>query len=258
MRSTERDGAGPSVLGRVIAVLDAFDTTTGCIAISELGRRTGLPKSTVHRLVGELISHGFLERDDAGVRLGLRLFELGQLVPRQRHLRDIAAPYMADLREATRHTVHLAMLDGTEVLYVNISHGPDSPKLPSRVGGRLPAHATGVGKAILAFSPQAVIDRVLQKELVRLSPRTIVAPGLLLQQLEAIRRRGVAFDNEESSLGTVCAASPVFGPEGEVVAALSVTGWSNRANLQRLGPAVHTAALGITRSLRSLGQLAPR
>ncbi|NED58929.1 helix-turn-helix domain-containing protein, partial [Micromonospora aurantiaca] len=87
----------------------------------------GLPKSTAHRIALDLAEAGLLERDGARVRLGLRLFEIGQRVPRQRVLRDAAVPYMSDLREATRQTVHLAVLEGTEVVYVEILGSPGGP-----------------------------------------------------------------------------------------------------------------------------------
>src|SRR5450755_3363957 len=153
MRSTQRDGVPESVLERGVALLSAFGADRGELGISELARRTGLPKSTVHRLAGELVRLGMLEPVGPQLRLGIRLFELGQLVPRRRTLRDAALPFMEDLREATRNSVHLAVLEGIEVVYVEILLSRASRSLPSRGCGRLPAHATGVGKAILAFSP---------------------------------------------------------------------------------------------------------
>src|SRR5664279_5059944 len=160
MRSTERDGgdAGAvSVLGRAAGVLSAFDLEHTELTLSELARRAALPKSTAHRMVAELVRLGLLEQTGTRLRLGLRLFELGQLVPRQSTLREAALPYMEDLREATASAVHLAVLEGVEVVYVEILRGRDRQVLPSRVGGRMPAHATGVGKAILAFSAPEVV-----------------------------------------------------------------------------------------------------
>jgi DNA-binding IclR family transcriptional regulator len=161
-------------LHRVVAVLGAFRAEEDAVGAAELARRTGLPRSTVHRIVLSLVEEGMLERHGSEVRLGLRLFEIGQRVPRQRALRDAARPYMSDLREATRQTIHLAVLEGGEVVYVDILASPGGPPLPSRVGGRLPAHATGVGKAILAFSPQETVRTVLEGRLTRLSERSTV------------------------------------------------------------------------------------
>ncbi len=217
--------------------------------ISELARRSGLAKTTVFRLVHELAAAGLVEVTSGGVRLGMRLFELGSSVPRQRSLREAALPYMRDLHEATSETVHLAVLDGAEVVYVAIRPGRHGPRLPSRVGGRMPAHATGVGKAILAFSPPEVAAALIDAGLERRTPRTIADPGALRRELTRIRGSGVSFDREESGPGIVCAASPVFGAGGTVVAALSLTGWSSRLDLARVAPAVRTAALALSRQL---------
>ena len=249
MRSIQRDGLPSSVLGRAMAVLTAFHGEDGELGASELARRTGLAKSTVHRLAGELADLGVLERRADAFVPGLRLFELGELVPRKRDLRTSALPHMADLRAATRQTVHRAVLDGNEVVYLEILHSADAPSLPSRVGGRLPAHATGVGKAILAASPPEVVDAVLRSGLRRLAERTITAPGLLHRELVAIRAIGIAYDHEESRAGLVCAASAVLGRDDTVLGALSVSGWAGRLNVRRMAPAVRTAALALSRSL---------
>ncbi|MER7548303.1 IclR family transcriptional regulator [Actinomadura sp.] len=240
-----------TVVGRSAAILGAFGAEDGALGVSELSRRTGLPKSTVHRLVRALTAHGLLDRSGSRVRLGLRLFELGQLVPLRRDLRAAALPFMADLRDATHQIVHLAVLDGPEVVYLEILRSADAPAMPSRVGGRLPAHATGVGKAMLAFSPPETVDAVIAAGLPRLSRRTIVLPRLLRRELEGIRAAGCAFDREESGDGVVCAASPVFGSDGAVVGALSISGWSTGMKLERMAPAVRTAALALSRALRA-------
>ncbi|HEY8481819.1 MAG TPA: IclR family transcriptional regulator [Spirillospora sp.] len=236
-------------LRRVVAVLTAFRADDDALGAAELARRSGLPKSTAHRIARDLVEAGLLERHGSRVRLGLKLFEIGQRVPRQRVLRDAAAPYMADLREATRQTVHLAVLEGSEVVYVEILGSPGGPPLPSQVGGRLPAHVTGVGKAILAFSPPEAVKAVLDGELVKTSERSVTAPGLLARELETIRREGVAYDREESGPGIVCAASPVVGPDGFALGALSVSGWATRMRPAAVAPAVHTAALTLSRTL---------
>ena len=242
-------------LHRVVTVLTAFRGEENAVSTAELARRVGLPKSTVHRIVTSLVEEGLLERQAGKVRLGVRLFEIGQRVPRQRVLRDAARPYMHDLREATRQTVHLTILEGTQVVYVDILTSPGAPPLPSRVGGRLPAHVTGVGKAMLAYSPPETVRAVLDGDLPRVSPRSTVAPGLLARELAGIRETGVAYDHEESGPGIVCAASPVIGADGEVLGALSVSGWSTSVRLDHVAPAVRTAALALS---RTLGHRAPQ
>jgi IclR family acetate operon transcriptional repressor len=235
---------------RLAALLGAFEPGDGALGVSELARRTSLAKSTVHRLVGHLVTTGLLEREGTSARLGLKLFEIGQLAIRQRGLVDAARPYLADLREATHNTVHLAVLEGTEVVYLDILSGPDAPALPSRIGGRFPAHATGVGKAILAFSPASDVETVIAAGLARISPRTITAPGLLRRHLAKVREDGIAYEREESGIGVVCAASPLLDGTGRALAAISISGWANRMRTEHVAPAVRTAALTLSRTLR--------
>ncbi|WP_432842367.1 IclR family transcriptional regulator [Dactylosporangium sp. CA-092794] len=249
MRSIQRDDGENSVLGRAMSLLTAFGPHDAELSLAELGRRTGVPKPTVHRLVVELDRWGIVERTPRGVRLGMRLFELGQLAPRQRGLREAALPFLNDLYQATRETVHLAVLDGVEVVYVEKLSARTGPLVPSLAGGRMPAYCTGVGKALLAFSPPEVLRAVVAAGLPRRTPHTIVMPGLLEREIEAVRRRGVAFEHEESTPGIVCAACPVLGENGRAVAAISITGWATALDTTRVSAAVRTAALGLSRQL---------
>ena len=251
MRAAQRNGEDVAGLTatRLTALLTAFRPGDDMLGVSELSRRTGVPKSSVHRLVGHLVAQGLLDRENGAVRLGLKLFEIGQLATQQRGLVDAARPYLADLREATRNTVHLAVLEGTEVAYLDIVRGPDAPNLPSRIGGRFPAHATAVGKAILAFSPDSVLEKVIATGLPRIGPRTITAPGLLRRSLAKVRADGLAHDREESRVGVVCVASPLLDGDGRPRAGISISGWSNRVRPGRVAPAVRTTALTLSRTL---------
>ena len=250
MRTAEWNGGPNSVLGRAMTLLTAYRPDEVELSLAELARRTGLAKTTAHRLLRELSGWDLVERTPGGFRLGMRLFELGSQVPRQRGLREAAAPFLADLFEATHETVHLAIPDGAEVVYVQKLESRGGPKVPSRVGGRLPAHCTGVGKAMLAFAPPDQVDAVVAAGLRRRAPRTVVAPGLLRQELADIRERGVALEHEESTVGITCVAAPILDADSRAVAAVSVTGWVNRIDPARFAPAVRTAALGISRVLR--------
>ncbi|WP_460627742.1 IclR family transcriptional regulator [Intrasporangium mesophilum] len=258
MRSTDRDVvseittvAGPSgVLERTLAILEAFDARATNLGLGELSRRTGMPKSTVHRMAAQLCRERLLERlDDGSYRLGLRLFEIGERVPMHRSLSQAALPIMEDLREATRQRIHLAVLEGVDVVYVEIL-GANLASVGSRTGGRFPAHATGVGKALLAYSPAAVVRTRIEAGLPRLTARTITTPGALQRELRDIRSKGFAQDREESHVGISCVAAPVFGSDAKVRAALSVTGRTTSIDPVRLGPAVLTAAHALTRALR--------
>lgn len=263
MRSGEwnaRDDAGESgvagvrsVLGRYLAVLSAFDPTTTLMKLAQLTTRTGLPKTTVHRLCGELVTEGLLERDESGTyALGIRLFELGELVPRHRTLSSVALPIMEDLREATRQRVHLAVLDGVDVVYVEIL-GSTAADVASRVGGRFPAHATGVGKVMLAYSSAAIVKARIDAGLPAITQRTIATPDGLIGELRKIRSVGMALDLGESHLGIACVAAPVFGANRRIRAGLSITGPATAIDPGVLGPAVRTAAFTLSRALRDAG-----
>ena len=247
MRSNQRDGSAVGVLDRAATLLGVFGVEDDELSVGEIARRSGMAKSTTHRLSVELVRLGFLERSPGGLRIGLRLFELGQLVPLRRGLRETASPVLADLHAASGATVHFAVLDGAEVVYLEILSG-DS-RLPSRVGGRFPAHATAVGKAILAYSPAPVVRALVDAGLERRTPHTIVMPGALRRELSAIARRGIAFEHEESALGVTCVACPVFGPSAQVIAAISISERGAGSTVERFAPAVRTAALTLTRQL---------
>jgi DNA-binding IclR family transcriptional regulator len=242
-----------SAVARVSAVLSAFDAHHPELRVLEISRRSGLPKATTSRLVKELLEHGFLERDGSRLHIGTRLFEFGELASRHRNLRSVALPYMADLREATRQRVHLAVLDGHDVVYVEILRSKDAPRMASEVGGRLLAHASGVGKALLAFADPVLVETICQRPLKPVGPRTITSPELLRRELARVRNLGLAFDHEESGPGVACVASPILRADGSASAAVSVSGWSGRMNLRRMGPAVRAGALALSRELHKSG-----
>jgi len=232
-----------------MALLDAFRPMDTTVTLAELARRAGLPKPTAHRLAHQMLDLGLLESTSGGLRLGLHLFELGQLVPRQRGLREAARPHLDALRQATGETVHLAILESPDVVYLEKLAGTNGPALPSRVGGRMPAHCTAVGKVLLAHAPPPVRNAVLAGPLARRTARTIVMPGLLARELMTVRRSGLAYEHEESAAGVVCAAAPIIDSSGVAVAAVSLSGWSNRLVLDRLTPALRTAARLLSRTL---------
>lgn len=249
MRTVERNTDEDGVIARAAAILDAV--AGGTTGVRALARATGLPVSSVHRLVAQLVDVRVLERLDGRVRLGPRLFELGSQVPLHRGLREAAEPIMEDLRSVTRQRVHLAVLDGVDVVYVRIL-GPNIG-LGSAVGGRMPAHATGVGKVILAYSPRSVVQEQIEAGLPRLTPRTIVTPGGLAQELRKIRSVGMALELEESTIGASCVAAPVFGSDRKIRAGLSVSGPTRSIDASTLGVAVRTAAFTLSRALRDSG-----
>jgi IclR family acetate operon transcriptional repressor len=242
---------GTSVVRRAFDVLGAFAGRPTRLTLSELVDHTGLPKTTVHRVAIELVELGALERRNGGYALGQRLFELGQLVARHRRLRDVALPHMQDLYGLTHETVQLAVLDGFEVLLVEIVHGHRRVSSPASRGGRMPFHCTGLGKAIVAFSAPDVVATALEQRLPPRTPRTITDRVALSVELARVRRAGVAFDRGESQRSLVCAAAPIVNGEGTAVAALSVAmGHRSLLGLNRVAPMVRRAADEISGELR--------
>jgi IclR family transcriptional regulator, acetate operon repressor len=257
MRLSDDESTGQrSVADRLLLILDTVADSLGELGLSELSRRTGIKKPTVHRLAADLVEHRMLDRGTYGYRLGLHLFELGQQVPIRRRLRETALPLMSDLLEATHEIVQLGVLDGTDVVYVEKLTGPRSIKAPSAVGSRLPAYCSGLGKAILAFSPPEVLDAVLAAPMPARTSTTITDPDQLRRELDRVRDTGIAYDREEGNRGIVCVAAPIIAEKTEgtfgdtAVAGISVTGPSQRLQLIRFEAAVRTAALTISRLLQ--------
>lgn len=247
------DGGGKTVTSRVLSILETFSPDRIELSLSDISRRTGLPLTTAHRLVGELTEWGALERAESGrYRVGLRLWEVAALAPRGLRLRESAMPFLEDLYEVTHENVQLAVLDGVEALYLERISARGAVHVISRPGGRLPLHATGVGLVLLAHAPVALQERVLAGPLRRYTQKTIVSPRALRAALAEVRRTGVAVSDGQIELAALSIAAPVFGPYEEVVAALSIV-IPAREKPAPYVPAVRAAARGITRVLRSAG-----
>jgi DNA-binding IclR family transcriptional regulator len=239
-----------TVTARVLGMLAVFDADHTVLTLTEISRRAGLPLSTAHRLVGELTDWGALERgEDGRYRIGLRLWEVGALAPRSVGLREAAMPFLADLHEVTGENVQLAVLDGTEVVYVDRISGRGAVNVITRVGGRLPLHATGVGLVLLAHAPAALQERVLAGPLQRYTAKTVCTPAEVRRTLADVRRTGVAVSDGQIELVALSVAAPVRGPRGDVVAALSVVVPSAGSDARAYVPVVRAAARGVSRTL---------
>jgi DNA-binding IclR family transcriptional regulator len=239
---------GASVTSRALAVLGAFDEHHRRLTLTDLAQRARLPLPTTHRLVGELVSWGALARTAAGdYVVGRRIWDIGLLAPVQTGLRQLASPYLHDLYGATLATVHLAVRDGTEVLYVERLSGHASVPIVSTIGSRLPLHATGVGKVLLAHAPPQVQREVLA-DLPRITPYTITQPGLLRRQLGRVLREDYATTVEEMSLGGCSIAVPIRRG-ADVIASLGMVVPSLRRDRAKLLGALQVAARGIGRAV---------
>lgn len=239
---------GHSVTSRALAILAAFDERHRRLTLTELAARAELPVPTAHRLVGELVTWGALSRTESGnYVIGRRLWDIGLLAPVQSGLRQIASPYLHDLYGATLATVHLAVRDGVQVLYVDRLSGHASVPVVSTIGSRLPLHATAVGKVLLAHAPSEIQSAVFG-DLTRITRYTISQPGALSRQLDRVREDDFATTVEEMSLGACSVAVPIRAG-GEVVAALGVVVPSLERDQTRLVSALQVAARGIGRSV---------
>lgn len=216
-------------VNKALEVLDAFRTAGPTVGVSELARATGMAKSTVFRLLTQLGRGGYVEHCGAEYSLSARAFELGNAVAfaRPGGLREAAARHLGELFLRSRYVVHLGVLVGPEVLYLDKLVGPQGPNVPSEVGSRLRASCSALGKVMLPFGNPNELRQLLEGGL---SPRTRfskVAPGLFMAELKRVHELGVAFDREEAALGVTCVAAPVL-IDGRAVAAVSVSGPTGR------------------------------
>ncbi len=242
---------GATVAGRTLALLGAFDELHRALTLSELARRAGLSLPTAHRLVAELVGWGALVRLPSGrYVVGRRIWDLALLAPVHSGLRQLAAPFLHDLYAATMATVHLAERDGTEVLYLDRISGRASVPMVSTIGTRLPMHATGVGKVLLAYAP-ADVQAAVMNQLTRITPYTITQPGQLAAQLRRVRVDGYSQTNEEMSIGASSVAVPIRDDNNSVIAALGIVVPNLKRDRPRLLAALHVTAHGIGRSVAS-------
>ncbi len=243
----------PSSLEKAITILAALSEALQPISLAKLSRRTGLPKTTAHRLLGVLCREGFAQRIGLDYTIGDRLLSLADPGPRMvPGMRRVVLPHMIRLYEMTRQTVNLAVSRGLEVAYLERVYGQSRVSSPSDEVDRAPLHCTATGKVLLAFNHELNTAFRESGALRRLTPRTL-GRAALDRELSVIRRQGVAYSREEFAEGVVCAAAPVFGPDGRVCMALGVAGpLSAVASAEVAGivkRAAHTISVTIVRSL---------
>lgn len=243
-------GARSAVITRAFRLLDSLVDCGTPATLADLASLAGLPRPTALRLLRQLVAEGAVERSGRYYRPGMRLFEFGTAVARQRRLREAAVPFMQELCTQSHATVHLGAVNGLDVLYLEkLSGAGGAVGSDTYLGARKPLYCTGIGKAILAFSPPELVTAVARRGLPARTPRTIVSLGLLQAELERIRARGVAYDIEESRPGVVCVAAPVLDVRGHAQVAMSLTGPSGRLRIERLAPVLAAAARDLSRGL---------
>ncbi|HEX4978552.1 MAG TPA: IclR family transcriptional regulator [Acidimicrobiales bacterium] len=238
---------------KALEVLNCFRGGERDLGVTEITRRTGIPKSSVHRLCATLTAAGYLVRTERrGYRLGLRVFEIGSAAVSPFGARTDASRFLQQLTVLTGETSQLGVLDEGDVVYIDKIETPRSSPMPSQVGRRNPAHATGIGKALLAWNRGAATMVLRGAPLVRFTKNTITTADGLRRELQNIMLEGVAYDREERHLGTACVAAPVRNHLGEVVAALSVSGPVTRMTSERLlelAPVTRQAAIALSKQI---------
>jgi len=215
---------------KALELLSVFSFREPRLSLAELATRTGIPRATAFRLLSTLEQSGFLQKVHGAYQLGIKCFVLGNIVAGGLDLRETAHPHLVALRDATRETTQIAILDHWQVVYLERMLSP----LPvgfmrSRAGAILPAYCTGLGKALLAFAPEHEVEAWAAKQkFTPITPRTITTAKRFLKDLRLVRERGYALDEEEREKGVCCIAAPVRNHTGDVVAAISVAGPTQR------------------------------
>src|SRR4051812_38685813 len=236
-----------SSVATAIALLKAFSEDEVEIGVSTLSKRLGVAKSTVHRLAVTLVSEGMLEQNPESerYRLGIALFGLGALVRRRMDVSAEARPHLFQLRENTGETVHLALLDRTDIMYIYNLESHHAIRMRSDIGVRKPAYCTAEGLAMLAFQPQSLVDEIIRSGLKARTPKTNIGAKHLWDTLATVRERGYAIEDEQSEVGMRSIAAPVRNSNGDVVAAVGVAGPVQRLSdtvLAEFAPTVVAAA----------------
>ena len=241
-----------SVTARALSVLGAFSAQTPRLTQSQISRATGLPVATVFRLAGELEEGGFLQRDASNhYSLGIKLWEMGLLTPVHGRLREIAMPFLLNLQYVTHETVQLAVLDGLDAVYVEKLTSEVGVPIQSRIGSRIPLHATAVGQVLLAYSDASLIDEVVELPLAEYTEQTITGKRALLRELSNVRDRGYAYSASEFLPGAVAIAAPVF-VKGKIEAACGVVNYDNRGDIEECYEALQEACRGFSARLEEL------
>ena len=221
---------------RALAVLTCFTNQTPELTLTQISERIGINKSTVHRLLATLERSQFLERDAlTGVyRPGNRLLQLAHLALEHNNLRRLAIPFLRLLSELHRENVNLSILDGTDVVYLEVIESPQRVKLAAVTGQRLPAFSTASGKAILSFLPEEIVQQLLARGIPQYTPRTLTSPGDLMEDFYRARERGFAISEQEFEDGINAIAAPVFNASREPIASISVAGPAYRLSKERM------------------------
>jgi IclR family KDG regulon transcriptional repressor len=212
---------------RALTILEMFSEGTEELGILDVSDRMELPKSTVHGIIKTLVTRGYLVQnvDTKKYKLGIRLFELGNIVSKGLDIKEKAAPHLKEAFNQTNETVHLVRFENNEAIYVDKRESDSAIRMYSQVGRKAPLHCTGVGKAILAYLDKDVQKSILfSTEMEAYTEKTILDKSQILEELDRIKERGYATDDEEIEMGLFCVAAPIFDFNGRVIGSVSTAG----------------------------------
>lgn len=228
--------ASTGTLGKAIAVLDIVASSDEPLRFTDILKHARQPRGTLHRQLSNLVEEGLLTLNrDHSYALGLRLLKFASRAWSGNRFRAITEPHLRRLQEATSETVHLGVLDGTQVIYLDKVEGRQAVRMYSQIGNASPAYCTGVGKAAMAVMPyDALCELAGRISFHRFTEHTLTSPEALLAEAAAIRERGIAFDREEHEKGIRCVAAPVHSTDRSFLAAISVTGPAYRLSEEKL------------------------
>lgn len=260
-KAAAETGAGTGTLGKAIDVLEIVAASDEPMRFTDILKRSDQPRGTLHRQLSNLVEEGLLVLNgDRSYGLGLRLLKFAAKAWAGNEFRIVAEPHLRRLHEQTGETVHLAVLRDIQVIYLDKVESRQAVRMYSQIGNASPAYCTGVGKAALSSLPDEAFHALLPKfSFHRFTDHTLVTVETLAEEIEAIRRKGIAFDREEHELGIRCVAAPVHSADRSFVAAISVTGPAYRVSMEALegwAGLVHQTAAAIMDDMQS--RLGPR
>jgi DNA-binding IclR family transcriptional regulator len=239
------NGKRVQAIDRAAMILKLFSENTRELKLTEISEQLDLHKSTTFGILNTLKYHGLIRQNEENQKycLGTYLLELGNLVLNSMDIHQIASPVLSELRNSIEETVHLGMLDGLEVIYIDKQESYQSMRIFTTIGTRNPAYCTGVGKAMLAFQDPEIIQHKLPDELRAFTKYTITSKEALMQNLKEVKVNGYAMDFEERIEGLTCVAAPIFDYMGQVRYAISVSGPTIRMTEEKI-----EKTIGILRS----------
>lgn len=229
------DLGGVRVLHKTLDILETIKAREAGYRLADLSRAVELPKATVYRILTTLEGRGYLDRDvDGSYRMARKLFDLQRSASLEQQLNRVAQPVMERLVEACKETVNLGILDAGEVVVINTVESPQAVRMSSKIGNRRHLHSTALGKVFLAGLPDKEFLRLVRlRGLPKLTPHTLTTRAGLIAEIERIRNQGWAMDNQENEMDGRCIGAPIFGPEGRVIAAMSISGPVYRMDPER-------------------------